>query len=50
MVGVLSRVQYAAVRYGPIDFEIKGQGDEYIDLSQTYLQVECKFTKRTDRI
>lgn len=29
----------------PIEFEIKGQGDEYIDLSQTYLQMVCKFTK-----
>ena len=29
----------------PIEFEIKGQGDEYVDLSQTYLQVLCKFTK-----
>ena len=29
----------------PIEFDIKGQGDEYLDLSQTYLQVVCKFTK-----
>ena len=29
----------------PIEFEIKGQGDEYVDLSQTYLQVLCKFTQ-----
>ena len=29
----------------PIEFEIKGQGDEYLDLSQSYLQVMCKFTK-----
>lgn len=29
----------------PIEFEIQGQGDEYIDLSQTYLQMVCKFTK-----
>ncbi|XP_055997822.1 uncharacterized protein F54H12.2-like [Ostrea edulis] len=29
----------------PIEFEIKGQGDEYLDLSQTYLQMVCKFTK-----
>ena len=29
----------------PIEFEIKGQGDEYLDLSQSYLQVVCKFTK-----
>ena len=31
----------------PIEFDIKGQGDEYmyLDLSQTYLQVICKFTK-----
>lgn len=28
-----------------IEFEIKGQGDEYIDLSQTYIQVEWKSTK-----
>ena len=28
----------------PIEFDIKGQGDEYLDLSQTYLQVVCKFT------
>ena len=29
----------------PIEFEIKGQGDEYLDLSQSFLQVVCKFTK-----
>lgn len=29
----------------PIEFETKGQGNEYIDLSQTYLQMVCKFTK-----
>ncbi|XP_052695795.1 uncharacterized protein F54H12.2-like [Crassostrea angulata] len=29
----------------PIEFDIQGQGDEFIDLSQTYLQVVCKFTK-----
>ena len=29
----------------PIEFEIKGQGDEYVDLSQTYVQLVCKFTK-----
>ncbi|XP_062602390.1 uncharacterized protein F54H12.2-like [Saccostrea cucullata] len=29
----------------PIEFEIKGQGDHYLDLSQTYLQMVCKFTK-----
>ena len=29
----------------PIEFEIKGQGDEYLDLSQSYLQLACKFTK-----
>lgn len=29
----------------PIEFDIQGQGDEYVDLSQTYLQVICKFTK-----
>lgn len=29
----------------PIEFDIKGQGDEYLDLSQTYLQLCCKFTK-----
>nr|XP_034317022.1 uncharacterized protein F54H12.2-like [Crassostrea gigas] len=29
----------------PIEFDIQGQGDEYIDLSQTYLQIVCKFTK-----
>ncbi len=28
----------------PIEFDIQGQGDEYIDLSQTYLQIVCKFT------
>ena len=28
-----------------IEFEIKGQGDEYVDLSQTYVQLVCKFTK-----
>ena len=28
----------------PIKFEIGGQGDEYIDLSQTYLQIECELT------
>ncbi|XP_062611654.1 uncharacterized protein F54H12.2-like [Saccostrea cucullata] len=29
----------------PIEFEIKGQGDHYLDLSQTYVQMVCKFTK-----
>jgi hypothetical protein len=29
----------------PIEFEIKRQGDEYLDLSQSYLQVVSKFTK-----
>lgn len=29
----------------PIEFDIQGEGDEFIDLSQTYLQVVCKFTK-----
>ncbi|XP_061179056.1 uncharacterized protein F54H12.2-like [Saccostrea echinata] len=29
----------------PIEFEIKGQGDQYLDLSQTYVQMVCKFTK-----
>lgn len=29
----------------PIEFDFKGQGDEYLDLSQTYLQLCCKFTK-----
>ena len=29
----------------PIEFEIKGRGDEYVDLSQTYVQLLCKFTK-----
>nr|XP_022298542.1 uncharacterized protein F54H12.2-like [Crassostrea virginica] len=29
----------------PIEFEIKGQGDEYVDLSQTYIQMLVKFTK-----
>ena len=29
----------------PIEFEIKGQGDEYVDLSQTYVQMLVKFTK-----
>ena len=29
----------------PIEFEIKGQGDEYVDLSQTYVQLNVKFTK-----
>ncbi|XP_055997765.1 uncharacterized protein F54H12.2-like [Ostrea edulis] len=29
----------------PIEFEIKGQRDEYLDLSQSYLQMICKFTK-----
>ena len=28
-----------------IEFEIKIQGDEYVDLSQTYVQLLCKFTK-----
>ena len=27
----------------PIEFEIKGQGDEYVDLSQTYVQMLVKF-------
>jgi hypothetical protein len=29
----------------PIEFEIKGQEDEYLDLSQSFLQLVCKFTK-----
>jgi hypothetical protein len=29
----------------PIEFEIKRQGNEYLDFSQSYLQVVCKFTK-----
>jgi hypothetical protein len=29
----------------PIEFEIKGQEDEYLDLSQSYMLVVCKFTK-----
>ena len=29
----------------PIEFEIKGQRDEYVDLSQTYVQLLYKFTK-----
>ena len=29
----------------PIEFEIKGQGYENVDLSQTYVQLVCKFTK-----
>ena len=29
----------------PIEFEIKGQGNEYVDLSQTYVQLLCKFTQ-----
>lgn len=29
----------------PIELDFQGQGDEFIDLSQTYLQVVCKFTK-----
>ena len=29
----------------PIELEIKGQGDEYVDLSQTYVQLLCKFNK-----
>ena len=29
----------------PLEFEIKGQGDEYVDLSQTNVQLLCKFTK-----
>ena len=29
----------------PIEFEIKGQGDEYVDLSQTYVQMLVKFTQ-----
>ena len=29
----------------PIEFEIKGQGYEYVDLSQNYVQLVCKFTK-----
>lgn len=33
---------------GPIQFDIQGQGDEFFDLSQTYLQVICKFTKGDD--
>jgi hypothetical protein len=28
-----------------IEFEIKGQGDNYMDLSQSYLQVVCNITK-----
>ncbi|XP_022294910.2 uncharacterized protein F54H12.2-like [Crassostrea virginica] len=29
----------------PIEFEIKGQGDEYVDLSQTYVQMLVKFNQ-----
>jgi hypothetical protein len=29
----------------PIEFEIKGKGNEYLDMSQSYLQVVCKFIK-----
>jgi hypothetical protein len=29
----------------PVEFEIKGHGDEYLDLSRSFLQVVCKFTK-----
>ncbi|XP_061180826.1 uncharacterized protein F54H12.2-like [Saccostrea echinata] len=29
----------------PIEFEIKGQGDQYLDLSQTYLQMVCQFVQ-----
>jgi hypothetical protein len=32
----------------PIEFDIKGQGDEYLDLPQSYLQVVCKFTKEDE--
>ncbi|XP_061170879.1 uncharacterized protein F54H12.2-like [Saccostrea echinata] len=29
----------------PIEFEIKGQGDQYLDLSQTYLKMVCQFVQ-----
>lgn len=29
----------------PIEFEIKGQGDEYLEISQTYIQMVFKYTK-----
>ncbi|XP_061177786.1 uncharacterized protein F54H12.2-like [Saccostrea echinata] len=29
----------------PIEFEIKGQGDQYLDLSQAYLQMVCQFVQ-----
>ena len=30
----------------PIEFEIKGQGDEYVDLSQTYVQLNVNLSKQ----
>ena len=32
---------------GPIEFVIKGSGEEYVDLSETYLQVTAKIVKPT---
>jgi hypothetical protein len=34
----------------PIEFEIKGQGDEYLDLSQSYLQVPVNSPRETAQI
>jgi hypothetical protein len=47
MDGMLPHLQYTEFGYAPplLEFEIKGQDDEYLDLSQSYLQVVCKFTK-----
>ena len=32
---------------GPIEFVITGSGEEYVDLSETYLQVTAKIVKPT---
>lgn len=45
MDGILSHSSTLDSDTAPIEFDIQGQGDEYIDLSQTYLQIVCKFTK-----
>ena len=34
--------------YSPLEFKVGGSGDEYTDLSQTYLYVEATFTDGVD--
>ena len=39
-------VSTVSTQSAPIEFEIKGQGDEYLDLSQTYVYVEAQILKQ----